>query len=654
MVKNTHPSIRIDLNEFKLHIDLKKGTELTLHFNSPSRMFYLSVIALVVNEMKQLGKVTSIPLEKHLDLLVLLNESVGGSAGSSDKKNLSQRIYRKWKGALPNLEEAPLYKVLGRKKEYDEWIGKTYVFTEAEKDSWANLFEYKGSEENVRLKFSIDKIGASLDDVIIVYEDALDGDAWERFLSSLKGQVESVPKMETVPSVAEKPAAHVSPIRKQSRKFWAVFVAMIVVIAGVASLAIWKVYLRPASVKVASVEKMAFPLPDKPSIAVLPFTNMSNDPAQEFFSDGLTEEIITALGKVPKLFVIARNSTFTYKNKPVKIQQVSEELGVRYVLEGSVRKEGNNIRIAAQLIDALTGNHLWAEWYDRNLNDIFAVQDEITKKIIIAMQVNLTEGEQARTAGIGTKNLEAYLKMLQARELNYRHNPENTALAKKLAEEAIALDPMYAGAYAALGANHMGDYWLGTSKSPKDSLEKSIELMNKAIILDNTAAVPCAWLGWTFSMRGQHDKAIALGEKAVTLNPNSADSHMMFGKILTFAGKYEESLLELKTAIRLNPIPRAMYLYSLGISYALTGQYDEAVTWGEKAVRRDPNSMTARLFMAAFYSQAGRDEEARTEAAEVMRINPKFSLENFAKSLTYKKQEDAERTISALRKVGLK
>jgi adenylate cyclase len=178
--------------------------------------------------------------------------------------------------------------------------------------------------------------------------------------------------------------------------------------------------------------------------------------------------------------------------------------------------------------------------------------------------------------------------------------------------------------------------------------------MNKAIILDNTAAVPCAWLGWTFSMRGQHDKAIALGEKAVTLNPNSADSHMMFGKILTFAGKYEESLLELKTAIRLNPIPRAMYLYSLGISYALTGQYDEAVTWGEKAVRRDPNSMTARLFMAAFYSQAGRDEEARTEAAEVMRINPKFSLENFAKSLTYKKQEDAERTISALRKVGLK
>jgi len=182
---------------------------------------------------------------------------------------------------------------------------------------------------------------------------------------------------------------------------------VIVLIAGVAALAMWKLYLRPASVKVASVEKMAFPLPDKPSIAVLPFTNMSNDPKQDFFSDGITEEIITALSKVPKLFVIARNSTFTYKGKPVKVQQVSEELGVQYVLEGSVRKDGNNIRIAAQLIDALTGNHVWAERYDRNLTDIFAVQDEITKKIITAMQVKLTEGEQARAHAMGTKNLEA-------------------------------------------------------------------------------------------------------------------------------------------------------------------------------------------------------------------------------------------------------
>jgi TolB-like protein len=659
MVKNANPSIRIDLNEFKLHIDLRKGTELTLHFNSPSRMFYLSVIALVVHEMKKMGKVASVPLEKHLDLLALLNESVGGSAGSSDKKNLLQRIYRKWKDALPNLEEAPLYKVLGRKKGYDEGIGKTYIFTEAEKDSWANLFEYKGSEENVRLKFSIDKIGVSLDDVVIHYEDAVNDDAWEKFLSSLKGRVESVPEMETVQSFADMPAAPVSSIGKQrtvrqSRRFWIVLVTMIVAIAGVAALAIWKLSIRPASVGVASVEKMAFPLPDKPSIAVLPFTNMSNDPTQDFFSDGITEEIITSLSKVPKLFVIARNSTFTYKGKPVKVQQVSEELGVRYVLEGSVRKDGSNIRIAAQLIDALTGNHVWAERYDRNLKDIFTVQDDITKKIITAMQVKLTEGEQAQAHAMGTKNLEAYLKYLQARELSNRLNPESNALAKQLAEETIALDPMYAGAFTVLAHTHLADSWLGTSKSPKDSLEKSIELLQKAIILDDSYAGAHALLGYTFSNTGQHDKAVAEGEKAVALNPNSADSHMKLGKILTFAGRYEESIPELQKAIRLNPIPPNIYLYSLGISYTLMGQYNEAITWCEKAVRREPNSLFARLFLAAAYSRAGRNEEARIEGAEVLRINPKFSLEKFAKSVTYKNQEDVERTVIALRKAGLK
>jgi adenylate cyclase len=426
---------------------------------------------------------------------------------------------------------------------------------------------------------------------------------------------------------------------------------VVILIVVVAALVIWKVYTPP----VASKENMAFPLPDKPSIAVLPFTNMSGDPQQEYFSDGLTEEIITALSKVPKLFVIARNSTFTYKGKPVKVQQVSEELGVRYVLEGSVRKDGDNIRITSQLIDALTGNHLWAERYDRNLKDIFAVQDEITKKIITAMQVKLTEGEQAQTFGKGTKNLEAYLKYLQARELSNRLNSESNTLAKQLAEEAIALDPNYARAYAMLASTHQIDCWLGTSKSPKDSIAKAIELLQKSIIMDDTNAAAHALLGWIFSMTGQHDKAVAEGEKAVALNPNSAESHTYFGKILTFAGRYEESIPELKTAIRLNPIPPNAYLYSLGISYALTGNLDEAITWGEKAVRREPNSLSARLFMAAFYSRAGRDKEARIEAAEVMRINPKFSLEKFAKTVSYKNQEDVERIISApLRKAGLK
>jgi TolB-like protein/class 3 adenylate cyclase len=299
----------------------------------------------------------------------------------------------------------------------------------------------------------------------------------------------------------------------------AVVVALVMAIGG---LVLWKSSQRTVSptVEVASVEKMAFALPDKPSIAVLPFSNLSEDPKQEYFSDGITEEIIASLGSIPKLFVIARNSTFTYKGKPVKVQQVAEELGVRYVLEGSVRKSGDKIRITAQLIDALNGHHLWAKRYDRNLKDIFAVQDEITKEIITAMQVKLTEGEDIRSAAKGTNNLEAFLKYLQANEYIQRVNPEANALGMQLAKEAVALDPEYAMAYKTLARAHLTAVWIGTSKSPKQSIGNAMKLLQKAIALDDTYAEAHAYLGFLYATTRQHDKALVQGEKAVDLSPN--------------------------------------------------------------------------------------------------------------------------------------
>jgi len=384
-----------------------------------------------------------------------------------------------------------------------------------------------------------------------------------------------------------------------------------------------------------------------------PETLQKVDPEQEYFSDGLTEEIISTLSRVPKLFVIARNSTFTYKGKPVKVQQISEELGVRYVLEGSVRKGGDKIRIAAQLIDALSGHHLWAEQYDRNLDDIFAVQDDLTKEIITAMQVKLTEGEQARAVAKGTNNLQAYLKCLQAQGYHIRLNPESNAMAKQLAEEAVALDPEYAYAYYALGTAHQIDVWLRASKSPKQSLAKAMELLQKAIALDDTFAEAHARLGFQYSMMRQHDKGIAETEKAVALNPNSATAHFYLGKTLFFAGRHEESIPEYKKGIRLNPIPTSAYPWSIGLSYAYMGQYKEAITWCEKAVRQEPNDLLARMMMTVVYSLSGRDEAARAEAAEVLRIQPKFSLKGFEKKLTYKRKEDREKFLDALRKAGL-
>jgi adenylate cyclase len=458
-------------------------------------------------------------------------------------------------------------------------------------------------------------------------------------------------RVPTGPETLQKVTVEKKPAPGWQRAALAVVIALLVVAGGVA---IWKSYRpSPPPTEVASVEKMAFPLPDKPSIAVLPFNNLSEDPGQEYFSDGLTEEIISTLSRVPKLFVIARNSTFTYKGKPVKVQQVSEELGVRYVLEGSVRKAGDRIRITAQLIDALSGRHLWAEKYDRKIDDIFAVQDEITKKIITAMQVKLTEGEQAQAAAKGTNNLDAYLKFLQSME-NMRHfNRESNALAKQLAEEAIALDPEYPMAYRALSAVHQMDVWLGTSKSPKQSIAQCIELLQKAIELDATYAEAYSALGFLYSMTRQYDKGVATAEKAVALNPNSADAHMLLGHTLRFAGRNEEAIPEYKIAIRLNPFPPHNYLFGLGLAYAFTGQYEDAITWCEKAVRQKPNSFLAHLFLTQTYSMSGRKEEARAQSAEVLRISPKFTLEKWEKRVRFRYEEDKERAISALRKAGL-
>ena len=429
-----------------------------------------------------------------------------------------------------------------------------------------------------------------------------------------------------------------------------------ILILGAAAVAIWHFYLRPAPtpMEVASVEKMAFPLPDKPSIAVMPFVNMSEDPKQEYFSDGITEEIITGLSKVPHLFVIARDSTFTYKGKPVKVQQVGRELGVRYVLEGSVRKAADRIRISAQLIDAKTGYHLWAERYDRDLKDIFALQDGITMKILIALQVKLTEGQQARLFGKGTDNLEAYAKLLQGREHSNRFNKESNVLARQMYKEAIALDPDYAMAYLRLSATHLMDLLYGSTKSPKRSLERAEELVQKALALDDSLAEAYSFLGRIYLTKRQHEKAIAEGERALALAPNSAFIHAALAFSLYYAGRPEEAIGLYKKAIRLNPIPRSWYLSGLGAAYRLTGRYEEAISAYKKALHRAPDSLFAHLGLASAYNLLGREEEARTEAEEVLRIDPKFSLDHLAKSLFFKNQADTELVIDSLRKAGLK
>ena len=453
--------------------------------------------------------------------------------------------------------------------------------------------------------------------------------------------------------------------KKRVGKSWkkmAIAAAVLLILAGSAA-AIWNLYPSPtptptevATKKIPSPESpdKPVPLPDKPSIAVLSFANLSGDPEQEYFSDGMAEEIITALSKIPKLFVIARNSSFTYKGKPVMMQQVGKELGVKYVLEGSVRKSGDRVRIMVQLIDAQTGHHLWAERYDRDLKNIFALQDEITLKVISALQVKLTAGEQARLFGKGTENLEAYLREFQALMHFNRLNKQGNMEARRLAKEAIAMDPEYASPYRILALTHMMDVWFNFSKSSKESMTLAGEAVQKALALDDSQPGAHIVLCFLYIMQKKHDKAIAAAERAVELSPSGADAYAALGGALRYACRPNEAIPMVKKAISLNPISNSILLLGLGRAYQMAGKYEDAVVVLKKSLQERPNDLFSHLHLAVCYVSLGREEQARAEATEVLRIHPKFSLEHFAKIFPYKDQSVVDHMIARLRKAGLK
>ncbi len=418
----------------------------------------------------------------------------------------------------------------------------------------------------------------------------------------------------------------------------------------VAALSIWNTYFRLPSVERMPKETRVFNLSEGPSVAVLPFVNMSTDPEQDYFSDGLTENIITGLSGCPKLLVIARNSTFTYKGQPVKIQQVARELGVEYVVEGSVQKTQNRVRITVQLIDAASGHHVWAEKYDREFKDIFLLQDEITLKIVSALEIQLTEGEQARLRLKGPVSLEAYMKLLKGLEYIRRFNKEDIARARQNAEEAIALAPDFASSYVLLAVTHLQDIRYSATSSPLISFAKATENLNKAFALDKDNSDAYLVLGILYLVKGQHEKAIAAEEKAVALNPNGADAYCQLGLTLHMSGKSEDAIRFLKKAMRLNPNPPGYYFEALGYAYLGTEQYEEAVSALKEAINREPTIMYAHLTLAAVYAARGMEKEARDEVAEVYKLDPQFSLKDI--HLPHKNPKVNKELLGFLRKAG--
>ncbi len=438
------------------------------------------------------------------------------------------------------------------------------------------------------------------------------------------------------------------------RRQWqrAALAAAAAVVVAVVAVAAWDLYLRPTPppAEIASGEAPALELPDRPSIAVLPFENLSGDPEQEYFSDGITNDIITDLAKFRELFVIASNSTFTYKGKPVKVQEVSRNLGVRYVLEGSVQRSEDRLRINAQLIDATTGQHLWAERYDRNVKSLFAVQDEIVQTITSTLAVKVHETERQRAIRKDTDSLEAYDHYLRGREIFPGWSKEENAEAKRYFEKAIELDRRFSRAYAYLAGLHVNDWRWGWADSPEDSKRLSLEFAQRASALDPSDSLSHWILGIVYLQEKQFDQAMAEYERALALNPNDVDFRMEMAEALVFVGRYEESIELMKRTMRLNPIYPDWYLWDLGWAYYLMGRYEEALA-EMKRMKEVPNN--ARRTFAAIYAQLDRMEEAKAEVAEFLKQDPDYSIAEKEYSWPYKNPADLEHLLDGYRKAGL-
>ena len=395
--------------------------------------------------------------------------------------------------------------------------------------------------------------------------------------------------------------------------------------------------------------------PAKPSIAVLPFLNMSGDVDQEYFSDGITEDIITALSSFRWFFVIARNSSFTYKGKTIDVKQVAEDLGVRYVLEGSVRKAGKKVRITAQLIDAPTGYHVWAERYDRDLEDIFAVQDEITHNIVRSVGPEFLSAEMKRAQRKDVRNLDVWDYIMRANSHHGRYTKKDTTEAQRLLRKAIELDPMSPEAFCLLAFTHLMQVQFGWSESTAKSIKEAEKAAQSAVAIDDRDAWAHTALGLVDLISKRYDDAVCRLEKAIDLNPNLANAYGALGQALALAGEYEAAVTHINKAIRLSPHnPFVVYWFGhLGVAAFADERYEDACYWGRKAIQQNPNFPGGHRLVAASCGQLGRTQEAAKELKELLLLMPGMTADDVRKQVPFKRSSHMERYIDGLRKAGL-
>lgn len=588
-------NILIDLRAYKIALYFHGNKEtLTLYFDTPSRRFYFSFIAFIACEMKKLDKPGFIYIRKHEDTLKFLDNSLSRERASKNIEDLWDKLRKAWRYRLPELESASFFKIIDRdlSPPGDKGLKARYRCSEYESDIWANLFEYD-KKNKWQYKLGIDLLSINMDCVIIRFGDLEGESAWKEYLKSFAS-------------------------------------------SG-----------YPAE----SLQKINPDINAKASIAVLPFDNMSGDPAQEYFSDGITEDIITALSKVPKISVIARNSTFTYKGKPVNVKDIGQDLGVQYILEGSVQRSSDRIRITAQLCETETEHHIWAERYDRNSEDIFAIQDEIAMKILIELQVKLTAGKSSRLWAKGTDNIEIYTKYLKAVYYS-RSSPEEVLRARVLLKEIIDVEPDYAAAYVTLGMTYLGERGIGYGDSSEDFLEKAYHATQMALSLDPDNPRAKIQLSRIYLQKGQFEKALELIENCTKLNPDFGEAHSSKGRTLIMMGKPEEALPYLKKGLSLDPLDGLSY-GALGRAYQWLERYEDAIAYFEKAKSIEPEAFVFHLHLSACYAALGNKEKAQESVKKVLELNPEFSTEKLLKIRKYRDPSYKTRLKKLFLKAGL-
>lgn len=393
-------------------------------------------------------------------------------------------------------------------------------------------------------------------------------------------------------------------------------------------------------------------LPDKPSLAVLPFTNMSGDPEQEYFADGITEDIITDVSKISGLFVIARNSSFTYKKQSVDIKEVGRKLGVRHVLEGSVRRAGMKVRINVQLIDADTGGHVWADRFDRDLEDIFLVQDEVTRRIVQSLEVTLTGSEQARSEGRGKVNVDAYDHLIRAKSCLLHFSDTALVEARAMLERAIEIDPGLAQAYGYLSIAHGIDYANAWNGSTDAHLKTALALARKACEVDPQEQVSYHALTIALMWLRRLDEAEIAARRAIALDPNSAHSHGALGNVLHFSGRHERAIETLELALRLDPHFN-VWIHSLGRVQFVLGRYEEAEATFKRRLIHMPTSDVTRAYLASLYGLTGRTEDAKQIWSELMAMHPTYAIAHALRVLPYRDEAPSRQLLTGLQQAGL-